>query len=72
MLGSRSVRGRHEVAVVVDKVGLGDAPLQHFRRELVRVAEVGEADDVVSGLTVLDQCNGGDDFNATKINEYKT
>ena len=52
---------RHEVAAVLDDAGRGDAPLHHLGGELVVVAEVGEADDVVARLAVLDEHDGGDD-----------
>ena len=47
------VRRGHEVSAVLDEAGGGDAPLHHLGRKLVVVAQVGEADDVVARLAVL-------------------
>ena len=72
VLGSWDIRGRHEVSVVVDEVGLGDPPFQHLRGELVGVAEIGEAHNVVLGLTLLDQGNCGDDFDTGMYKRFNT
>lgn len=46
------LRRMHEIAAVHYCTGLGDSPLQHFRREIVTVTEVRETDYVVLGFAV--------------------
>ena len=54
---------------VLDDAGRGDAPLHHLGGELVVVAEVREADDVVARLAVLDEHDGGDDLDPQPLRE---
>lgn len=60
-----------QVSVVLDGAGLCDSPFHHVCREIVAVAQVGEADDVIFRFTVADQSDAWNNFNTKALGEER-
>lgn len=66
------VRRRQQIAAILDHLRLSYSPLHHFGREIITVADIGEANDEILRLAVLDQCNAGNDFDTQSLSEKRT
>lgn len=65
------VRWRQQVAVVIDRAGLCDSPLHHVGAEVIAVAQVREADDVIFRFAVGDERYARYDFDSKALCEER-